>query len=184
MPIATTDRDVRGRDDTGLNLCRVNGFVDIAAGNAGDAFFTFRNTSTTHNVLVAVIGLRPHFIGTNAATLQFYQVYRFTTTATPTGGTTLVAAQLDNGSVPPPSYDARISSGTALTVTGVTFEANAMFTTPQPRQDGPHNGSDNLLVAGVLLLRPGDGFAVRLGATAAGHDAFTINVAFTDDTPR
>lgn len=129
---------------------------------AATTFWTMRNLSGgTIKVYITKLEMKVGFSGVAAATRSIYEIVRFTT-ATPTGGSTLVAIKKDNAQAASVVTDIRFSAA-GLTVTGAVFETpwHLIGHTNQVTID--HN--QDISFDDGLVLGPGEGLAIRANTT-------------------
>lgn len=132
-----------------------------AASVADVTVWTFRNNGATA-IEVAQIFLTARFDGTaTAASTPRYKLCRFTS-ATPTGGTAVVAIKHDTAKATPAlTYDARFLD-TGLTTTSVVFGTEFMVLGVPASATGGAESSILDLTSHPFILAPGDGLAIRV----------------------
>lgn len=113
------------------------------------------------------------FDGTAAATTQEYQLVRISA-ANPTGGTPIQPVKTDT-TYAIPSIDARFNYAAALSVAGVTIEAEFAVEWGCQRQVSAARTvllpGRQALYSSFLDLRAGEGMAIRLGVVAVIGDS-------------
>lgn len=132
-----------------------------SANTASGTVFTMRNgASATKDVIVDRIFLDLSFNGGANASTPRYNLVRFSG-ATPTGGTAITVAKLDNSSPTSQVTDVRFLD-TGLTTTGVTFESGNISTFST---SAANNNNDSVDLELPIRLAAGEGLAIQILAT-------------------
>lgn len=169
--------DDRNRNETAISMHRIAGTCIIGATPVAGTVWALRNNHATQDLVISLFELTAGFMGAAGPTAQSIEVIRFNT-ATPTSGTALNPIPCDSrvASISA-SIDTRISAGTTLlTTTNVVFEAGPLFTTVRGRSLVNMNQKVNI-DGGLIILHPGEGLALRTGATAVAGEIYSVNVA-------
>ncbi len=154
-------------------LIRVPNQRLTAAIASGSLIWSFRYNGGAGVVLRVKSGiLSCGFDGIAASTTQEYQIVRISA-ANPTGGSTIQPVKTIASTIP--SIDARFNYAAALTVAGVTIDAEFAVEWGCARQLSAGNqlilpGRESLYGSFLDLLN-GEGFAIRLGVTAVIGDS-------------
>jgi hypothetical protein len=173
--------DTKNRSAGELTVGRLAGAAIVAAVSAGNTVFAFRHDpAATKNLVITLLDIGLYFNGTNTPAATTMGLFRFSGANT-SGGTTLTPASTDSARPHGFTGDARISTA-ALTVTGTTFEANALYVTGVDQQDASSSRALSALESGQIVLHPGEGIGLQAITATLANMGLTVNLAFYLDT--
>lgn len=129
------------------------------------AVWSMRNAAASgKNVFIEKLRLAVSFHGTAAGSTNSYYLCRFDT-ATPSSGSALTVVKMDSVSPTSAVTDARFVD-TGLTVTSVAFGAALHYLNNPISVTSGRRWDEIDLYFQPFVLAPGEGLAIRLGATA------------------
>jgi hypothetical protein len=172
LPITGDTRQTMVHD----TLNHISGSIFFTAGAAGDNVFAFRNTSTTHRIVVTMFDVLLGWNGAATGVVGRYDLRRFAT-ASMSGGTVLTPVSADSRLAVFGSVDARISSGGGLTVGSAVVEANTLYVYPLHRVSGMLRDTRQGLNA-PIILNAGEGLSLKIDTNVASGEALAVNMAY------
>jgi hypothetical protein len=149
---------------------------------AGGLVWAMRNGGT-RTIYVTEIELLFGFDGTAAVSTSRWELIRFSG-ANPATGTTLTPVKHASSMPASTVQDARFNEAAALTVTGITFEGQAMAYGGCQRQlhanNNLHLRADALMRRGIFELAANEGLALRTNLAAVIGDSCLGHVAWEE----
>lgn len=141
-------------------------------------FFMRVPPASEKRVLIRKLILQGSFDGTAASTQMIAKVERMSA-ADPTGGSSPVRAKLDTAKAASIIVDAATKGGAILTVGSASFGdlITQLVLSRRAYFSDLYLEFDKKL---PLILRPGEGIAIRTGTTAVVGDAYTIYVVYDE----